>query len=222
MRQTRVRPVHLLSVGNFGTAIGEYLRAFRTDIVETVAADEALLADAWPDARIRLVAAWRPVPHLCELLDERCYGEQRPFVPVIMDSTVLQLGPIIVPRGGSCWSCWVRRCRQHSSWSQAQAALLEHYASNPNSGPQGYLEPFALLAAARIVENIDALDSSTAIPGYIWQIDVLTRRETTGTMVGVHDCRRCGLQRLAATRGFVAMEQELSYLWKRNHLTEPS
>lgn len=222
MHLTDVEPVHLLSVGNFGTAIGEYLKAFRTDIVETVTTDGTLQPYAWPVARIRLVAAWRPVPHLCELLNELCHKQQVPFVPVILDSAVLQLGPIIVPGGGSCWSCWVRRCQQHSSWCDEQTAVLQYYASNPHSGPQGYLEPFALMAATRMVETIDALDSSTAIPGYIWQMDVITRRAMTGKMVGVHDCRRCGLRRIASARGFADMEQELSFLWTRKDVTERS
>ncbi|MGH9898091.1 MAG: TOMM precursor leader peptide-binding protein [Pyrinomonadaceae bacterium] len=217
MKEEQVEPVHLLSVGTFGRVVADYLRMFREDISETAAEDYKLLLSetrkTWPIARITVIAAWRPVLELCELLDDFSHEWQRPFVPLVLDAKALRLGPVVIPGRGSCWHCWSRRLNQHSAWTNAEAALLQHYKSNPDSGPRGYLEPFAMMAATRIAHIIDALDSSQAMPGHIWQIDMMTREITTSTVVGIHDCPRCGLHRPAPTRSFAEMQSELAYLW---------
>jgi bacteriocin biosynthesis cyclodehydratase domain-containing protein len=209
-----IQPVHLLSVGTFGQAATTYLRGLRADIVETVVSNDVVpLPELWPSARAMFIVAWRPVPHLCELLDDLSYTWQRPFVPVILDSTILRLGPVVIPGRGSCWGCWAQRFKQHAERPAEQAALWLYYASHVDSGPRGYLEPFALMAASRMAQVIDAIDSSTAPAGSTWEIDMMTRVITTGTVVGVHDCPRCGLHRTPSTRSFAVMREELAYLW---------
>ena len=207
-------PLHLLSVGPFGGAVARYLRALRVDICETHVVNNSILQpDTWPITRMNILAAWRPVPKLCELLDEHSHRQRRPFIPLVMDSTALRLGPIVVPGGGSCWECWMRRSRQHENWPKERAALLQYYATHPDTGPKGYIEPFAMMGAARLAQTIDALDLSNATPGQIWEIDVMTRRITVGKVIGVHGCSRCGLARPDSTRSVAQMQQELHYLW---------
>lgn len=210
-QQTAPEGVHLLSVGAFGIAVARYLKAFRRDLWETVVTDESTVQPKI--AHVTVVAAWRPVPKLCELVDELSFEWQRPFIPVMVESAALRLGPVVIPGRGACWHCWTARSRQHSELAPAQLALLQHYTSNPEAGPQGYLEPFAMMAAARIAQIIEELDSSAAIPGYVWQIDMMTRAINTSMVVGVHGCPRCGIDRLARELGFAEMQRELSYLW---------
>lgn len=212
--QELLQPVHLISVGEFGRAVARYVRTFRKDIIETIGvADNVPAPEAWPLSRVNVVAAWRPVPHLCELLDQIAYEHRRPFIPLFLYSTVLQLGPIVMP-GASCWACWVQRFLQHTAWPNELSVLLEYYSSNGSRGPRGYLEPFAVMGAAQIVQAVEALDRSSAIPGYIWQIDVVRRKMTTSTVVGVHNCPRCGLHRSEATRSYAEIQAELAYLWR--------
>lgn len=214
---TELKPVHLLSVGAFGHAVGDYLKTFRSDIEVTSVRNNVIpLPETWPDSRVNVVAAWRAVPTLCELLDQLSHKWLRPFVPLILDSPVLRLGPIVSPGNGCCWNCWIRRRRQHATWPDEQLALTEHYAAHAESGPRGYLEPFAMMGAARIahaIDALDALDSSAPIAGHVWQIDLVTRKVTCSTVVGIHDCARCGLHRLAATRSFAEMQHALARLW---------
>lgn len=213
-QEKTVQPVHLLSLGGFGQSVGNHLKLFRADVEVTPVSDNTIpLPDTWPASRMCVVAAWRPVSILCELLDQLSHDRQTPFIPLILDSTVMRLGPIVSPRRGSCWNCWDRRCRQHATWPKEQLALLQYYESHPDSGPRGYLEPFAIMGAAKISEAVDALDSATAIPGSIWQIDMITRKVTTSTVVGIHNCSRCGLRQSPATRSFAEMQHRLAYLW---------
>jgi bacteriocin biosynthesis cyclodehydratase domain-containing protein len=206
--------VHLLSCGPFGEAVGRYLKTIREDMAYTHVIDDMLpLPSTWPEARINVLAAWRPVPDLCELLNQLSHERRRPFLPVIQDLTALRFGPLVIPGRGACWNCWVTRWRQHSGWTKERESLLRYYATHPCDGPAGYLEPFALMAAARISQTMSAVDSCIAIPGCVWQIDVLTRQVDTSTVVGVHDCSWCGLGRPKATRTFADMRKELTYLW---------
>jgi bacteriocin biosynthesis cyclodehydratase domain-containing protein len=213
MRKEQAFPesVHLLSVGPFASAVAGWLKIFRNDVIETSVTDEQ---GVQPEiARITVVAAWRPVSRLCELLDTLSFEWPRPFVPLIVESSILRLGPIVMPGRGACWHCWQQRARQHSEWAFAQSALLQHYASSPQAGPQGFLEPFAMMAAARIAQVIEDLDSQSAVPGFIWQVDMLSRVIKTAVTVGIHDCPRCGLHRPMAELSFAAMQRDLAYLW---------
>lgn len=215
MTQKRGAAVHLLSVGAFGSAVAEHLRTFHSEVSETpVVSGKAAQPESWPDARMHVIAAWRPVVDLCGLLDDICHERKKPFVPVILDSTALRVGPVVVPGHGSCWGCWIRRYRQHAVSPQEESALWQHYATNPDIGPHGYLEPFATMAAARTAQIIWQLNSSAAIGGSVWQIDMLTREITTSTVVGVHGCPRCGLNRPEQTRSFAELHRTVSYLWE--------
>lgn len=211
-------PPHALSIGYFGRAVTQYLRVFRTDIAETVVTDDTIALPAVsPKSWAVILASWRPAPRFCELLDEFSFTWERPFVPVILDSTILRIGPVVIPGRGSCWGCWARRYTQHDSWQEERRVLLEHYASHPAAGPQGYLEPFAMIGASRLASILSSLAGSSAPAGHVWQIDVITREITEGIVVGVHDCSKCGLHRPAPERSFSSMRRDLAYLW-----TQPS
>ena len=208
------KAVHVLQVGPFGNAIAEYLTTLREDIVGTSVNNDILpLPEVWPASRMTVVVSWRPAPTLCELVDELSHQWRRPFIPLVLESTEMRIGPVVVPGSGCCWRCWIRRQRQHASWPEARLALQEHYASHPQSGPKGYLAPFARMGAARLSVMIDEIDAEMDLAGTIWQINMLTRRITTSMAVGVHGCPQCGMQRPEATRSVSALQNELAYLW---------
>ena len=218
-QQALPKAVHVLSVGPFGQAVSRYIRATRADVTETTVSKDLSAPEMWPVARIRVIVAWRPVPDLCELADQSSHQCRVPFIPVVLDSPTLRIGPVVVPGHGSCWACWSKRSRQRSPWSNQKSVLVRHYASHPEEGPHGYLESFAALAAARICPLIEAVDSASNLGGYIWQIDVITRKITTRTVIGIHDCPRCGTHRPPSSRCFEGMRRELEYLWT---LKEPT
>jgi bacteriocin biosynthesis cyclodehydratase domain-containing protein len=207
------QPVSILSVGPFGRCVAYYLRTFHKDLRETVIVGDSLPdPETWSRSRVNVIVSGRPIPHLCELLDRFSFEHRQPFIPVVVDSGFLRVGPIVIS-GESCWSCWARRLRQHSDWPLEHSALTQHYSTHLDDGPRGYLEPFALIAAAQIAKNVRALDRSAGLPGYVWQIDIIRRNITTSRVVGIHDCVRCGLHREASTRNYLDMRAALNYLW---------
>lgn len=213
-QEVALNPVHVLSAGPFGRAVARHLHSLRGDLAHTDVADNLVpLPSTWPAARIRVLVTWRPAAGLCELLNQFSYETQRSFIPVMQDLTAIRVGPIVMPGNGPCWHCWITRWRQHSGWVKERMALTQYYSSHPQDGPRGYLEPLAAMAAIRLDEVIAAVDAETAVPGYIWQIDVLTGEINAGIVVGVHDCRWCGLSKPKETRAVAELRQELRDLW---------
>lgn len=212
--EVSLRPVSVVSVGPFGKAVARFLKTLRADVLEIPSANDLhTLLEMRAPMRIYVIAAWRPVPKLCELLDQASYEHKRPFIPLILDSRILRLGPVVLPGREGCWRCWTLRTRQHALWPKEQQALLDHYSSKVDAGPQGYLEPIALMAASRVSDTVDALDSSNVHPGFIWQIDIFTREIVTSSLIGIHGCPHCGLHSDETTRSVAELQEQLAYLW---------
>ena len=204
--------LHLLTVGPFGKAVAQHLRTL-AEFRETSVTDTAMVNQVWSMADINVVVAWRPVPTLCAVLDDLSFQRRTPFLPLILEGRVLTAGPFVVPGAGSCWHCWDLRCQQHADWPLEREALSNYYASHPEAGPNGYLEPFAMMGAARIHEAVTLFEQGRGIPGEICQIDMLSLAITQTVPPGVNDCPRCGLHRPPATRGFSDLQNRLAYLW---------
>ena len=206
--------VQILSVGAFGKAVATYMKEMRSDLFETPVDNAILpLPTTWLPARCILLASWKPVPPLCELLDDVCHKWDRPFLPLILDSRYMRLGPAIIPGLEGCWKCWNRRYRKQLTFPEDYSALLSHYESEPGSGPSGFLESFAMMGAARLSQIIDAIDSGVDRAGFIWQLDMLTGAISTGKLIGIHGCERCGTGRREDVRSYADMQSALKYLW---------
>jgi hypothetical protein len=205
--------VNLLVVGPFGRAVARYFREFEPRaLCAEVSPNDAPPIEACGHARVNVVIAWRPVPDLCDYLDLISRQNRQFFVPLVMESAVLRLGPVITPEEGGCWPCWTKRAGQHTTSIDDHAAVMNYYSMHPFSGPRGYLEPYAMLAAVKIKQTVDSLPSVPA--GYIWQLDTITRHILTGVMLGLHNCPRCGLHRDESTRSTSELERHMSFLWK--------
>ena len=204
--------IHVVSVGMFGRAVAKYLKTLFSNMQVTIW-DGGDLSDCeqWPDCILHVLAAWRPVRSLCEFMDELSYERGRPFIPLILDSPVLRFGPVIVPNVSGCWHCWDMRLRQHTISLRERSALLEFYETNPQSGPAGYLEPFAMIGAAQIARITQS--SMDRAAGQIWQMNLFTRHVSTGRLVGIDGCGRCGLSRPLEDRTYYEAKDSLSFLW---------
>src|SRR6202000_1712207 len=98
------------------------------------------------------LAAWRPDRKLCVLLDQCAHIAGTPFIPLTIELNKVQVGPVVVPGHSCCWTCWDRRAQQNFPWREARHALHEFYEAHPESGPEGYLETVAAMAAAKMAQ----------------------------------------------------------------------
>lgn len=213
--------LHITWVGPFGRAVADYVSLLhpKTCATESVgcdmsAAEPASVCDA------EVVVAWRPMRYVCESIAAFSRQRKLPFIPVILDSGVLSLGPIILP-GSACWNCWMMRSQQHSPFPTQREVLLRFYDSNPHAGPEGFAEPLAMFAASRIIWAVEQCQTRpAAIGGFVWELDLSSRHVQTGQLVGVDGCTNCGLNRPLESRTYAEVRSALSVLWEEIHAEE--
>lgn len=221
-KSSRLSLVRIVTAGPFGKAVARSLAALVGNVQQQeFPSTEMPTPDAWPAADIYVAATWRPVPGLCRSLSDHAFRMGTPFIPLIVDSSTLCLGPIIVPGKSGCWRCWELRLQQHSALPREQSALLRFYEENPRAGPGGYLESFASMCAARIAAGIQSQNHLQELAGHIWQVHMLTQEVSTNFLIGVDGCAWCGLGRPFKNRTYAEIQEELACLRANSIEAEP-
>jgi bacteriocin biosynthesis cyclodehydratase domain-containing protein len=204
----------VVAIGAFGAAVAEHLGLFGPVVRASDLAPEAEndVAEG-PSAAVNVIASWRPVTDICERYDRLSRLRGQPFIPVILDGRTLTVGPILMPAGPACWRCWTRRERQHAVGPTPRRAVHDAYSQDPDLGPKGFLDAFALMAAAKTAHMIETIAEKTVVAGSLWQLDLPTRIVTTSRLIGCDGCTRCGLDRPLPTRTVEELRRSLSDLW---------
>ena len=196
-----------VGVGPFGSAIERRLHALRDDVV-SISAD-AVLSDAVPRPHAVLLSSWRRSDALALQMEAWCRRVGCAFLPAVQDTGGVLVGPLVLPGEEGCFRCFLQRTRDASPYREALEAVSDWYDTHGDQGPRGYLEPFALIAAARVSQIIDDIRRGEAAGGTLWRIGYVNRDVVVSRVVGVHDCTACGLLRPAATRSFGDMRRAL-------------
>ena len=143
-----------------------------------------------------VLAAQNPAPSLCERLDDLAYRFSRPWLPVVMDNSVVRVGPLVRPPYGPCFRCFQGRRAQHDREAAATALLHRSYDTGQHSGPGGFLPHHARLAAAVAATCLRAVPEAGAPDGpYDSVVTTIRLREwgmTRNHVVPRHGCPRCG------------------------------
>jgi len=211
-----VKSVHLLAIGSFGRAVADEMEAMLDPVPVRVTAQPGAASrpDELPElylAAAVVVLAGRPVPAITEWVDEVSFASGVPWLPVIVESTVLRTGPLVVPGRSACYRCFLLRMHQHSPTPAVELALAGHYRASAADEPYGYLPGTVALAAST---GSDAVDRALAAPatgtGQVRQRDLVSGRLTRGQVVGIHGCNRCGLHRDERSRSTVDLRQAMS------------
>lgn len=211
-RFTPREPLHIITAGAFGQAVADVLAELLPDIRQTVVdANQQTSPALWPVARVHILAAWRPAPHLYQLCDGISFAWKRPWIAAVLEDHLLRVGPTVVPGLSACHTCYEKRFFQHSPRQALYKELYRYYTDHPASGPQGYLPSFAEIAAVRLAQIVARLDTDPASEaGKLWVLDTLNRQVASPQVVGVHDCPRCGLKRDLDTRSYDALRHEVA------------
>jgi bacteriocin biosynthesis cyclodehydratase domain-containing protein len=208
--------LHVMWAGPFGHAVAQYLSILHPCVhASALREPDVSRFENGREPCAEVIASWRPVPRLCVLVAAASQTVKRPFIPLTVDSGLLQLGPVIMPNRSACWDCWTKRARQHSVAPREQAELLRFYDENSEAGPQGFSEPLAMLAAAQIKWAAElCAEDPDRIGGLIWQMHLFSGEVETGHLVGVDGCPVCGLNRPVESRTYSEAKKELAFLWE--------
>jgi bacteriocin biosynthesis cyclodehydratase domain-containing protein len=211
------QPILVVPVGEFGHAIATQMKTLLADVTVLAGAalggGDALLRDT---SSIAVLATWRPVPALSNLLDARSFRTGAPFISLTLQDSTMLLGPIVVPGSGACWRCWASRELQSSPSSKVMQQRTSYYADQPNEGPQGYLPSLALFGGAQLARALEAIQRLDAPAGEVVKTDLYTRQISTGRAVGFDNCDRCGLHRSLASRSYADLQAGLMSIWQQS------
>ncbi|MFJ5968299.1 TOMM precursor leader peptide-binding protein [Streptomyces sp. NPDC093060] len=186
--------VHVLAVGEFGTAVAERLRRDHHDLeISSYQAGPLELSASWPDADLRILASWRETPRLAEVLDARSADWNAPWFPVLAEHPRLRVGPLVVPGAGACYRCYRKRRAQHERDGAHVTTLHAHYDATPESGPGGFLPHHADMAAGMALDMLRRVEAGEGerLAGTVRHWHLLEQHLSDARVVGVHACDRC-------------------------------
>jgi bacteriocin biosynthesis cyclodehydratase domain-containing protein len=186
---TSVR-VGLVGLGGFGERVASLLAA---DDPQSQIFDAQDLHVAFASSKILILACWRPAPSVCHLADQLAFGYGRDWLPVILEESVIRVGPLIRPSSGPCFRCFGRRVLQHDENRAVTVKVHQAYDRDPGCGPDGYL-PCHARAAAGVASSYVAghrsaqLQASAVVSISLTRAGVVQRN----AVLPWHDCPRCG------------------------------
>lgn len=149
------------------------------------------------DASFVAVALWRPYVRDCESLDSVCARYSTPWSAAVVESSVLVIGPLIVPRAGPCYSCYRKRLKSHSSDRLREELLDRSYAADDTVGPEGFVPSSVAIATASLLLD---LNQTTVAHGRLRRVDLLTCDLAESRVIRIHGCDRCSLPRTTGDR----------------------
>lgn len=205
--------VHVVAIGTFGEMLADQL-SVDYQLQFSTTRNEALDPARWAPSRVQVVACAREEPRVFEVADMMAYALGRPWLPVTLDATSLRVGPLVDGAEGACYSCFVARQHQNQRFLETDKELFTAYREDPNLGVRGHLSAHVALAASAARTSIDSvLSGRSDQSGCVRRFSLLTPRVTVETLVPVHGCRRCDVQRPDAS--WVDLARDIALLPER-------
>ncbi|WP_212977341.1 hypothetical protein [Paenibacillus azoreducens] len=185
--------LHVLAVGGFGHDFARQL-GLRTEPlgITTLSADTTRIDPlSIPDANLNILALWRYSPGLLRQLDEYAFLNKKPWLPVVYNHPFIEVGPVIVPGAGPCYSCYSELVLNNSPTAAYMRQVYAYYDGSPDTGPKGFLHAFAGWAAA-IVARLPQCIAGNELPGgWVWKMHVVSRKLYQYPIRSDIGCDRC-------------------------------
>ncbi len=183
-----------LAAGAFGSRVADLLTSALPGAQRFAEPADAFAAGAGAV----VLALWRPSPALCEQVDELAFKTGRPWLAVIAEHPVIQIGPWIAPPAAPCYACYQARRVQHDKQYETTALLEYAYDRDMSCGPAGFLPHHARTAAGIALSMLEAAARGTPVTGRVVTAGLTRLGMSAHHVVPVHGCTRCSLPRAAA------------------------
>jgi bacteriocin biosynthesis cyclodehydratase domain-containing protein len=198
--------VFLLTAGRIGQKVVHALEqeGIRPQLVVDVSEHEAWTQELFTEllerseATIVGAALWRPYPDILMQLNRAADHKQLPWTFGLLDGTMIQVGPTVIPGETACYECFLKRFLTNSTLSRIDMALSEFYSRDHTSGHGGYLSVIDQLAAQYTALEITRLARNEPLlaRGAYWYLDPFNHTQGHHPIVPVPWCRTCS--RIAA------------------------
>lgn len=198
----------ILAPDEFGQAVSEALQELVPWTVQmTRSIEQFLKIPALPGTQAYMLVAGYPASRLCHILNDLSYAHHVPFLPAIISSPYLEIGPLVIPGSGACYACYERRFLQHTPLPQVHKRRYQYYDTRVISDPVGYLPPLVFLTATRLAQLlVQGLEQPGHAGGYYWRWNIMQAEAHQSHVVGGHGCMYCGLKRDEKGRSFQEMQ----------------
>lgn len=178
----------VIATGAFGERVGRLLAETRPG---TKVLSVSRLAYAFSEFRGPVVlASWRPELALCEEIDALAHDTERPWLPVVLETAAVRVGPLIRPPYAPCFRCYRLRRSQHDLQARTTSLLTGRYDRDPHCGPGGFLPHHARAAAAVVAAYADGAPGTG--PGRVSTVRLRRWDVEAHRVVPCHGCTRCG------------------------------
>lgn len=199
--------VPVIALGGFGARVADLLGDFLPHPSPLPATEYHRAFDG--NGGTVVLASWRPAPALAERVDALAYRTGRPWLPVVLENTVIRVGPLVRPPHGPCFGCYRRRRAQHDPRAATSSLLLDQYDRDPASGPGGFLPQHARAAAAVTTGCL----RPTARTGVVTTVRFAPWAVDTAHVVPTHGCQRCQAAPRAADADVAGLRTALGRVW---------
>jgi bacteriocin biosynthesis cyclodehydratase domain-containing protein len=143
-----------------------------------------------------IVPVRRPVPALLLEADRLAYATGTPWFPIIQDSLVIRVGPLVGPPAAPCFECAAQRQVQHDAQFTATHLFLEAYDANADLGPGGCLPHHLTMAAGLTVDllrrhGVYSGAEATEQVSTVVELNLVTGSISANQVIACFDCDRC-------------------------------
>jgi bacteriocin biosynthesis cyclodehydratase domain-containing protein len=191
---------------DFGVAVGTELQKQLHDRVLSYPRDAASIDGMLRSLNrsdIFIFISPRPRDAACRVINAGCCKIGCTFLPVIVDTESLIVGPLVQVPGTPCWECWNTRERANYHFADQRAALRNYYDQESCKSPIGYMPYLVGVAAGKLAGVLNNSRLFKEQLGRSWAINLWTREISQAAFVGRHACPHCGVHDLDGTIGLL-------------------
>lgn len=200
MSRSQTRRLLLLTAGPLGARVRDLLEhcalpMVAYDLAEWGGWSEDDFAVALEQAQAQLAAGvlWRPFPTRMQQFNAAAYRQGIPWTIGVLDTTLIQIGPTVIPGETACYTCFLKRFLTNSGLSRIDMETFAFYDRDQQAGYRGQLAALEHVAASLISIELQRLCSGepVASTGAYWYLDPVRHEQGRHPIVAVPWCRIC-------------------------------
>jgi bacteriocin biosynthesis cyclodehydratase domain-containing protein len=182
----------------FGTDVVDRLKPLLSDrfsIITLPSLEPKLVPYDMGASVIYMPISARPIYAYCRKIDDLSFASGAGFLPAVLETSKIYVGPFIRPGSTPCWECWEERFNSQHPFAAERRQLLTHYDAAKYLPTVGFM-PYTVTATAAMLALILTGDCpSEARVCSVSVIDIFDHNVTTDYYVGRHLCSKCSVAR---------------------------
>jgi len=202
--------IHILAEDEFGKSVLRHLKsapllAERVTIREMDWNNE--LGSEFTSDDLYVLISGSPMRSRCLELDDRCHKIGSQFMPVTIESPILQVGPLVTPGLSPCWECWDERVTSQHAFPEERLIISHLSDQKTHATILGFMPYTVEFAAHQVSSKLLKLDQRIVTNDDIWRMNIFNRDTSIARYVGRHGCHKCGSRAPAADRTIGSLDQ---------------